>query len=90
MENMPIISPSSDEQWKNYYMRQMEAREKQLRYVAEKLPHILRLSMEGKQDDVLMLMRMIERRLEYPRDRNPLTAEIAKHYTGRILRDDQT
>lgn len=83
------IRQSTDAEWKGYYMRQMEAREKQLRYVADKLPHILRFSMEGKQDDVLMLMRMIARRLEYPRDRNPLASEIAKHYTGSVLRDDQ-
>ena len=80
------IKSSTDSEWKAYYMRQMEARDKQLRYVTDKLPHILRLSMEGKQDDVLMLMRMIARRLEYPRDRDPLTVEIAKHYNGDCLR----
>lgn len=26
MEDMPMISPSTEEQWKGYYMRQMEAR----------------------------------------------------------------
>ncbi len=81
------IRESTDAEWKGYYMRQMKAREKQLRYVAEKLPHILRLAIEGKHNDVLQIMRMIERRLEYPRDRDPLTAEIAKHYKGSILRE---
>ena len=80
------IKQSTDAEWKGYYMRQMEAREKQLRYVAEKLPHILRLAMDGKADDILQLMRLIERRLEYPRDRDPLTAEISKHYNGSPFR----
>lgn len=83
------IRASTDAEWKGYYMRQMEAREKQLRYIADKLPHILRLSMEGKPGDVLMVMRMIARRLEYPRDRDPLLAEIGKHYKGSCLRGDE-
>jgi len=90
MENQPKITPSTDAQWKNYYMRKMEVGENQLRYVADKLPHILRLAMGGKRDDVLQLMRLIERRLEYPRDRDPLTAEIAKHYSGSPLREEVT
>ena len=83
------IRASTDAEWKGYYMRQMEAREKQLRYVADKLPHVLRLAMEGKSDDVLQVMRLIERRLEYPRDRDPLTAEIAKYYKGDCLREEE-
>ncbi|MGK3946177.1 hypothetical protein ABK046_48485, partial [Streptomyces caeruleatus] len=64
MMDHPIIHPSSDEDWKRYYQRKEIQAHKQLCYVCEKLPHILRLAMEGKGEDVHLLMRMIARRLQ--------------------------
>lgn len=86
----PKIQSSTIEQWAEYYKLKAAEADNQLAYVCQKLPHILRLSAEGKHKDVGTLARMIANRLKYPRDKQPLEEEILKHpeYQGSLLRDD--
>ena len=92
MEQMPMISPSSDAQWKDYYAKKFTDSDKQLADLAWAMAHMIRLGMEGKKADIYMLGQRVVRRLEYPRDKQQIIDELAKwtQYQGSILRDDST
>ena len=89
MENMPMITPSSDADWKRYYEKKYQSTDKQLKDVAWAFTHMLRFVMESKKDDAILLARRIHNRLEYPRDKDDLLKEIAKYpeHAGSILRE---
>jgi len=88
MLEQPKVKPSSDAGWKDYYHRKLCEEERQLKSIAAILPHFLRLGMEGKKSDLVMLARRAANALKYPRDREPLVAELAKYpeSRGSVLR----
>jgi len=90
--NQPIIHPSSDEDWKNYYNRKYNETDKQLSYLAWAFSHVLRFALEGKPEDAHTMGRRVARRLTYPRDKDPILVELAKHpeFAGSILRDENS
>ncbi len=92
MLDQPKITPSSDAEWKEYYHRKLTEVEKQLATVSACLPHCLRLAMEGKKKDSVMLFRRVANILKYPRDKDPLVAELRKYtdYMDGILRGEET
>jgi hypothetical protein len=89
MPEMPLISPSSDADWKHYYERKYQDADKQLKDLAWAYAHLLRFAMTGKRRDSYMLTQRVLRRLQYPRDADPIRAELANHkqYAGSILRE---
>lgn len=91
MEQMPMISPLSDADWKLYYERQYNESDKQLKDLAWAMAHMIRLGMEGKKRDIYMLGQRVVRRLQYPRDRQQIETELAKwpENQGSILREEE-
>lgn len=89
MEQMPMISPSSDEDWKRYYERKYQETDKQLKDVAWAFAHMLRFAMNGYRKDAHAMGRRVVNRLEYSRDKQPILDELAKwpEFAGSILRD---
>lgn len=90
--DQPKLTPSSDADWKEYYHRKLCEEERQLKAIAAMLPHFLRLGMEGKTSDLVMLARRAANALKYPRDRQPLLDELAKcpDACGSVLRKEPT
>jgi len=86
----PIITPSSDADWKRYYEKKSIEADKQLRDLAWAMAHMIRLGMEGKKKDVYMLGQRVARRLQFPRDKQQIVDELAKwpDFAGSILRED--
>jgi hypothetical protein len=84
------ITPSSDAEWKAYYQRKHIECNKQLEYLANAFSHMLRFAMEGKKEDAHLLARRVARRLEYPRDKQPVLDELNKwpQYAGSVLREE--
>ena len=86
----PKITPSSDADWKRYYEKKSIEADKQLADLAWAMAHMIRLGMEGKKKDIYMLGQRVARRLHFPRDKQPIVAELAKwtkHAAG-ILREE--
>lgn len=90
MPEMPLISPSSDAEWKSCYERKYRQADKQLNDLAWAFAHLLRFAMTGKKKDAYMLTQRVLRRLEYPRDVDQIREELAKHqeHAGSILRGE--
>jgi len=86
------LKQSTDKEWKEYYEKKAGELERQLKNVASMLPHFLRLGMDGKKKDLVMLSRRAANALKYPRDRDPLTAELKKYpeFAGSVLREEGT
>ena len=86
----PIITPSSDAQWREYYQRKANESDLQVKDLAWAVAHLIRLGMEGKQKDIYMLGQRVARRLKYPRDKGQVVAELKnwKQFSGSILRDE--
>lgn len=91
MTDQPIIHPSSDADWKKYYNRKYRETDSQLKYLAWAFSHVLRFALEGKPEDAHIMGRRVVRRLEYPCDKDPILAELAKHpkFAGSILREGE-
>lgn len=91
MEQMPMITPSSDADWKRYYEKKYIESDKQLKDLAWMFGHMIRLGMTGKQNDVYALGQRAARRLACPRDKQQIIDELAKwpEFKGSILREEE-
>lgn len=91
MEQMPMISPSSDADWKRYYERKYNETDKQLKDLAWAFAHMLRFAMSGARKDAHMMGRRVAYRLQYPRDKDQIFSELAKwpEFAGSVLREEE-
>lgn len=89
MLDQPKIMLSTPEQWAEYHRLKSIDYEKQLKGIAALLLRLVRLGIAGKGKDVHMLGQRATIILRYPRDRNPLIEELARHpdLFGSVLRD---
>jgi hypothetical protein len=90
MDQMPMISPSSDAEWKRYYERKWQETDKQLKYIAWAFSHLLRFAMNGYKKDAHAIGRLVVGRLEYPRDKDQILKELAKwpEFAGSVTREE--
>lgn len=91
MFDQPTITPSSDKEWKDYYHRKYNEADKQLQDLAWMFAHMMRFVFEEKKRDAYMLGQRAARRLQYPRDKEAILAELGKNaeFAGSILRDEE-
>lgn len=91
VQRLPTISPSSDADWLGYYERKYNETDKQLKDLAWAMAHMIRLGMEGKHQDIYMLGQRVARRLQYPRDKDSIIAELANwpEFAGSVLREEK-